>query len=289
MPYVINLMSQVCICIIQVATLDLLVGYTGIFSFGHAAFIGVGAYTAALLLTKLHLGFGAVLAGSILVPGALAVAVGLPTLRLSGDYFVLGTIGLTMVTSSILGNWIDVTNGPFGIYGIPTLTILGFKAATPLQFFGVAASLTAVILGLKHLLISAPFGVTLQAIREDETVANVLGKNVTRIRVTAFAIAAGGAGVSGALVAYDLRFIDPTLFDLQLVIFIWAALFVGGCASALGNILGPLVLIGFPEALRFIGVEGAAIAHIREILYGGLLILMTIFRPQGIAGNYRVR
>ncbi|HUZ75701.1 MAG TPA: branched-chain amino acid ABC transporter permease [Stellaceae bacterium] len=289
MDYFVNLLSQVCIYVIQVATLDLLVGYTGIFSFGHAAFIGIGAYTTALLLTKLHLGFGAVLLGSMLAPMALAFAVGLPTLRLSGDYFVLGTIGLTNVTASILTNWVAVTNGPFGIYGIPDISLFGWKVVTPGQFLAVTIVVTAVVLLVKHLLISAPFGLTLQAIREDETVTVMMGKNVARMRAIAFAIAGAGAGLSGLLTAYNLRFIDPTLFDLQLVIFAWAALFVGGCASIVGNILGPLILVGFPEALRFIGLQGGAVAHVREILYGGLLIVMTIFRPQGIAGNYRIR
>jgi branched-chain amino acid transport system permease protein len=212
-----------------------------------------------------------------------------PTLRLSGDYFVLGSIGLSMVVSSILANWVDVTNGPYGIYGIPVLSLFGFRAASPGAFLAVAVAATAVVLVIKHLLIAAPFGVTLQAIREDETVVSVLGKNVTRVRVLVFVIAAGGAAVSGMLTAYDLRFIDPTLFDLQSVFFLWAALFIGGCASWIGNILGPLLLLGFPEALRFIGLEGTLVAHVREVLYGVLLIGVTIFRPQGIAGRYRFR
>jgi branched-chain amino acid transport system permease protein len=289
MGYFINLLSQVCIYTIQVASLDLLVGYCGIYSFGHAAFIGLGAYTAALLLTQFHVGFAVALLGAIAVPSAAALLVGVPTLRLSGDYFVLGSIGLSMVVSSILANWVDVTNGPYGIYGIPVLSLFGFRAASPGAFLAVAVAATAVVLVIKHLLIAAPFGVTLQAIREDETVVSVLGKNVTRVRVLVFVIAAGGAAVSGMLTAYDLRFIDPTLFDLQSVFFLWAALFIGGCASWIGNILGPLLLLGFPEALRFIGLEGTLVAHVREVLYGVLLIGVTIFRPQGIAGRYRFR
>jgi branched-chain amino acid transport system permease protein len=104
-----------------------------------------------------------------------------------------------------------------------------------------------------------------------------------------FIIASAMASIAGVLTMYHLRFIDPTLFGIDLTIFAWAALFIGGCASIAGNILGPLVLFGIPEALRFSGLDGALVAHLRDVLYGGLLILVTMFRPQGIAGTYRFR
>jgi branched-chain amino acid transport system permease protein len=289
MYYLVSLLSQVCIYTIQVASLDLLVGYCGIYSFGQSAFVGVGAYTAALLLTTLHVGFFASLVAAVAMASVVALVVGLPTLRLSGDYFVLGSIGLSMVATSIFENWIDVTNGPYGVYGIPVLSIFGWRAATPTTFLVVAAALTAFLLWIKHLLIASPFGIVLQAIREDETVVAALGKDVTRFRIVIFVIAAGGTAVSGLLTAYNLRFIDPTLFDLQSVFFLWAALFIGGCASWVGNFIGPLLLVGFPEALRFIGLEGTLVAHVREVLFGALLIAVTIFRPQGLAGTYRIR
>jgi branched-chain amino acid transport system permease protein len=137
--------------------------------------------------------------------------------------------------------------------------------------------------------VTSPFGISLRAVRADELAAAVAGKNVTRFRVMAFMIAGAGAGIAGVLQAYDLRFIDPTLFKVQLTVFVWAALYVGGCASWVGNIVGPLLLFGLPEALRFVGLAGTTVAQIREILYGALLIGVTIYRPQGIAGTYRVR
>jgi branched-chain amino acid transport system permease protein len=289
MDYVVNLLSQLCIYVIAVASLDLLIGYAGILSFAHASFIGVGAYTAALLLTKMHFGFFPTILGAVAVTTALALIIGILVLPLSGDYFILCTIGLSMVTSSVMANWIDVTNGPFGIYGIPILSIFGLKMATAAQFFGATAVITGIILFIKYLLVSAPFGIALQAIREDETVAAALGKNVTRLRVIAFMISAAGAGIAGVLMAYNLRFIDPTLFNIQLTIFLWAALLVGGCASWIGNIVGPLILFAFPEVLRFVGLEGTLVAQVHDMLYVGLLICITIFRPQGIAGNYQLR
>jgi branched-chain amino acid transport system permease protein len=287
--YVATLVTQLAIYVIAVAALDVLLGYAGIASLGHAAFIGIGAYTAAILATSLHLGFAVSFVASIAVTSLLGLAVGIPTLRLSGDYFVLGTFGLASVTSSVMLNWVDVTNGPFGIYGIPLLTIFGVKLSTPETFVAVPVATMAIVLFLKQLLVNSPFGVTLRAIRADELVASVSGKNVTRMRVIAFMIAGSGAGIAGVLQAYDLRFIDPTLFTVQLTVFVWAALYVGGCASWVGNILGPLLLFGAPEALRFVGLAGTTVAEFREMLYGALLIGLTIYRPQGIAGTYRVR
>jgi branched-chain amino acid transport system permease protein len=289
LEYVANLLTQLSIYVIAVAALDVLLGYAGIASLGHAAFIGIGAYTAAILATTLHLGFPVALLSSVAVTSLLALAVGIPTLRLSGDYFVLGTFGLATVTSSVMQNWVDVTNGPFGIYGIPVLSLFGMRLSTPIAFLGLPVATMALTLIVKQLLVKSPFGVTLRAIRADELVAAVSGKNVTRMRVMAFMIAGAGAGIAGVLQAYDLRFIDPTLFTVQLTIFVWAALYVGGCASWIGNILGPLLLFGLPEALRFVGLAGTSVAEIREILYGALLIGITIYRPQGIAGTYRVR
>jgi branched-chain amino acid transport system permease protein len=287
--YVATLLTQIAIYVIAVAALDVLLGYAGIASLGHAAFIGIGAYTAAILSTTLHLGFVLSLVASIAVTSVIALAVGIPTLRLSGDYFVLGTFGLASVTSAVLQNWVDVTNGPFGIYGIPVLDMLGVKLISPERFLAVSVAVMTLVLIVKQLLVKSPFGVNLRAVGADELVAAVSGKNVTLLRVTVFVIAGAGAAIAGVLQAYTLRFIDPTLFTIQLTVFVWAALYVGGCASWLGNILGPLLLFGTPEALRFVGLEGTTVAEIRDILYGALLIGVTIYRPQGIAGTYRVR
>jgi branched-chain amino acid transport system permease protein len=289
MNYAANLLSQTCIFIIEVAALDLLVGYSGILTFGHAAFVGIGSYTTAIVLTGFGFGFFGALACTVVMSGMLAYLIGVPTLRLSGDYFVLGSLGFSIVASSVFQNWIDVTNGPFGIYGIPTLTLFGFKISSAPAFLAVTATITLLVLLLKHRLVSAPFGVTLRALREDELVVSVLGKNVTAARIVIFVIASAIAAIGGLLTAYNLHFIDPSLFRLDLTIFLWAALFVGGCASVLGNILGPVILFGIPEMLRFTGLEGSLVAHLRDILYGALLILLTIFRPQGIAGTYRFR
>lgn len=158
-----------------------------------------------------------------------------------------------------------------------------------MNFLITIVAITAVVLFSKQLLATSSFGLSLRAVREDDVVASVQGKNVTHLRVLSFAIGGAGAGLAGMLTACNLRFIDPSLFHLNLTIFIWAALFVGGCGSWVGNLLGPFLLLCLPELLRFIGLQGTAVAHVRELFYGAILIALTLFRPQGIAGTIRIR
>src|SRR5262245_18470280 len=165
MNYVANLLSQTCIFVIEVAALDLLVGYAGILSFGHAAFVGIGSYTTAIVLTAMGFGLVGALISAIALTAVLAIVIGAPTLRLSGDYFVLASLGLSIVASSVFQNWVEVTNGPFGIYGIPTLSMFGFKASSAPAFLLVTATVTLLVLLLKHLLVSSSFGIMLRALR----------------------------------------------------------------------------------------------------------------------------
>lgn len=289
MDYVLGLLILVCIYAIFTAALDLLVGYTLLLSFAPAAFAGIGAYAAALTATKLGFGFVPALLFAMVCTAALAALLAIPLLRMRGEYFLLATFGLSMVAASVLDNWVDLTNGPFGVRGIPRPALLGLGADSTAKMLVLCIVLLAVCLYVKWRLVRAPFGVALRAVREDETVAQTIGKDVWRIRLIVFAISAAFTAVGGALFAYYLRFIDPTLFYFHATILMWAALFIGGCGSILGNILGPAILVLFPEMLRFVGLTGGNTAHMQQALYGALLVLLAIFRPQGLAGTYRFR
>ena len=289
MEYFLNLIVLVLIYAIMVGSLDLLIGYTGILSFGPAAFTGIGAYATALVATKLGLGFAGSLAIALAVTAAIALIVAIPTLKMKDEYFLLATFAVGAVTLSVLENWHDFTRGPFGIHGIPRASLFGLQASSTLSYLVLVAVFATVFLWAKRRLINSPFGIALRAIREDQTVALVVGKNVKAAQVTIFVIGCAGTGLGGALLAHYLRFIDPTLFVLNFTIFLWAALFVGGCASIAGNIAGPAVLILFPESLRFLGLSGSAVPHVQQALYGTLLVLITLLRPQGLFGTYRIR
>ena len=289
MAYLANIVATVGIYAILTLSLDLLIGYAGLLSLGHAAFFGIGAYVAAIVAGAGVSAWFAV-AAAALVAGLAAALVAVPALRLRGDYFVLATFGVSMIASSVFENWIDVTNGPYGIYGIlgtfwggfgPRLDAVVF-ALTVVGFVALAAL-------VKRRLTGAAFGNTLRAVREDEVVADSLGKNVAALQVTTFAVAGAMSGVAGALLAYQLRFIEPSQFTFHATIFVWALLFVGGCGSVVGNIAGPASLVLFPEVLRFTGLGGTAGPAVQQALYGVLLVAIAMFRPQGLFGRFRLR
>jgi branched-chain amino acid transport system permease protein len=259
------------------------------FTFAHAALYGVGAYTAALVTLKLGLGVATAAVAAIAVTALVALVTAAITVRLEGDYFILGTFCVANVISSIMDNWTDVTNGANGLYGIPPATVFGWTIDPGVGFLIFCAALTGVVLFVKWRLVSAPLGITLQAIREDEVVASVLGNDVRRVRIVIFIIGSAMAAVAGTLLAFYLRFLDPTTFTFPFSIFIWAALFVGGSLSTLGTIVGPAILVLFPEALRFVGLSGPHVANVQQALYGMLLVALMMFRPQGFFGRQSVR
>jgi branched-chain amino acid transport system permease protein len=289
MEYVVTLLILICIYTILTASLDLVLGYTGMYSFGHAALYGVGAYTAALVALKLGLGFLPALAAALLVTALVSLVTVIMTVRMEGDYFILGTFAVANVISSGMDNWIGVTNGANGLYGIPPASLFGVQIESGLPFLALCFAAMLAFLFIKWRLVSAPLGTTLQAIREDEVVAQVLGNNITRVRIGIFVIGGAATAIAGTLLAFYLRFLDPTTFAFHFTIFIWAALFVGGSVSMLGNIVGPLVLILFPEGLRFVGLSGTHVPHVQHALYGLLLIVLMMFRPQGLCGRHAVR
>jgi branched-chain amino acid transport system permease protein len=289
MNYLANMATTIGIYAILTMSLDLLIGYVGLLSLGHAAFFGIGAYTAALAAGA-GLDPWLCLLLATIVAGTVSALLAIPTLRLRGDYFVLGTFGIAMMATSVFENWVDLTNGPYGIYGIEGFFWGRLSPAWDAPVMALTtAGLVAFVAGLKYRLATGGFGNTLQAIREDEIVADSLGKNVLATQVTVFAIAGAMAGIAGGILTYQLRFIEPSLFSFHVTIFVWAILFVGGCGSIAGNIASCVILVLFPEILRFCGLSGMHAPQVQQALYGVLLIAVAMFRPQGLLGAYRLR
>ena len=289
MNYAANILVTTGIYAILTMSLDLLIGYAGLLSLGHAAFFGIGAYVAALSAGAGLNPWLALVAGP-LAAGLMSALVAVPALRLRGDYFVLGTFGVSMIASSVFENWVDVTSGPYGIYGIPGLVPDAIRPPwDAVALAAITAAIAALVAIVKRRLTGRGFGNTLRAIREDEVVAESLGKNVFEKQVTDFTIAGATAGLAGGLLAFQLRFIEPSLFTFHVTIFVWAILFVGGCGTILGNFVSPAILIVFPELLRFSGLSGTFAPHVQQALYGVLLIVIAMFRPQGLLGVFRLR
>ncbi|MEO1075505.1 MAG: branched-chain amino acid ABC transporter permease, partial [Bacteroidota bacterium] len=268
-------------------SLNLLVGYTGLLSLCHAAFYGLGAYISTLLMVEAGLAFGPALALAVAGTTILSFSISIPSLRLQGDYFVLASLGFQVIVFTVLHNWVEVTRGPHGIPGIPQPTLLGVSVRT-LPAFALFSGMAALACGgLLYLIGKSPYGRVLKTIREDELAALALGKPVTRFKISAFAVAAAFAAVAGVLFAGYLRYIDPTSFAILESVFILSILIIGGAGNFVGPVVGTVLMILLPEALRFLGMPDAVAANLRQVIYGLLIILLMRFRPQGLVGEYR--
>jgi branched-chain amino acid transport system permease protein len=265
---------------------NLVVGYTGLISVTQAALFGIGAYAAALMATNLTTTFPAVVLAGIVVATAAAVQVAGLSLRLSHDYFVIATIGFQLVVWSIFNNWQEVTRGPLGIPGIPPPSVFGYEMNHPILFGVLVISCAIIAFFICSRLVRSPYGRVLLAIREDDDLVRALGKNPLFFKVTIFSVAGALCGLAGTLYAQFATFIDPTSFTITESVFILSIVIIGGSGNLWGPILGSVILVTLPEALRFIGLPSAEAANLRQIIYGVLLIAMMMVRPRGLIGNY---
>lgn len=289
MEYLLHILILIGIYVILSVSLNLITGYTGLLSIAHAAFYGVGAYVAALLALKFHSPFLANIVCAVILSGLLGAVVGIPSLRIRDDYFAIATFAFQVITFSVMNNWVAFTGGPMGLPGIPQPSIFGWEITTHYDFLIVVFLLCIITLWISHKIVTSPFGRVLKAIREDEVFAQAMGKNVAFYKVLIFVIGAGMASVAGVMYAYYISFIDPTSFTIMESIFIISIVIIGGAGNIWGSVLGAVVLVILPETLRFLGMPSSIAANMRQIIYGALLVIFMLFRPQGFIGEYSFR
>ena len=265
---------------------NLLVGIVGIFSVSQAAVFGVGAYIVAhFLMAATPLPFLAALAIAALCCIALNVLVTLPSLRVSGDYFVVTSFGIQLLATAVFTNWTAGTGGASGLPGIPPPDIAGLPVQTTEQL--MLLCMAGLLLGCLcfWLIMRAPFGRLLRAIREDELAVAAAGRNVLSAKVSAAALAGAFAGIAGGLYATFLSFIDPSSFDLDASILLLTMVVVGGARTLAGSIVGPFLLLALPQILSLLDIPTSIAATMRQLIYGLLLIAFMMFRPQGLLGE----
>lgn len=289
MEYLLHIVILIGIYSLVAVSLNLLAGYTGLLSIAHAAFYGIGAYVVALMALKLGTPFWLNIVCAMAAAGVIGFLVGLPSLRVHDDYFVLVTFGLQVIITGIMVNWVTLTGGPMGLPGIPQPSILGFTFDSHWRFLALTIFVAAAGFICCYWIVNSPFGRVLRAIREDEVFAQSMGKSVTRYKVTAFVVGAVLAALAGSLYAVYITFIDPTSFTIQESIFMLAIVIIGGAGNLWGSVLGAAALVALPEALRFVGLPSAVAANTRQIMYGALLVLMMLFRPRGLLGEFDFR
>jgi branched-chain amino acid transport system permease protein len=288
MEYLLHILILINIYIIIAISLNLIAGYSGLLSIAHAAFYGIGAYATALMWLYLGTGFWINIFVGIFLSAVLGVIVAYPSLRIYDDYFAIATFGFQMIVFSIFNNWVDFTKGPLGIPGIPSPVIFGYQIHTHLGFFIMSLFFVVIVYWLVKRLVESPFGLVLKGIREDEVFTKAAGKNITKYKILVFVIGGSLASIAGALYAHYISYIDPTSFTINESIFMLSIVIIGGMASLKGSVLGAVVLVILPEALRFIGLPSAVAANLRQIFYGALLVLFMMFRPRGFIGEYEL-
>ncbi|MGA7563770.1 MAG: branched-chain amino acid ABC transporter permease [Desulfobaccales bacterium] len=275
-PYVVQIMMYVGINMILTLSLNLVNGYMGEFSVGHAGFMGIGAYVASILtVAVLPRSLSPWLFPGVLVAGGLAAAaagliVAYPSFRTRGDYLAIVTLAFNMIVKSVLEN-IDAVGGPRGYLGMPRLTSL----------FWVTAWVLITLAALRNLVYSN-FGRGITAIREDEMAANLTSVNTRRLKLYAFLISAFFTGLAGGLYAHLLQFIDPRSFSILKSTDMLVMVYLGGVGSLTGSLLGATIFTVLMELLRFLGIW-------RWVVGPLLLVLLMIFRPQGLMGFKEAR
>lgn len=288
MEYLIHIAILISIYGMLALSLNLVVGETGLLSVTQAAFYGIGAYTTALLLVGSGVNFFLAAFAGMLCTGTIALGIGIVLSRLRGDYYALGTFGFNVIVFSIFLNWQSVTRGPLGIPGIPRPELFGFSFSENFSFLILSFAFCLFTFAVCRFITRSSFGRVLKAIREDEEAIAVFGYSTTYYKLTIFTVSAMLAALAGSFFASYITFIDPSSFSLNESIFILAIVILGGLASHRGAVVGAAFLIILPEALRFVGFPPDIAAQMRQLVYGLILIILMLYRPQGLLGEYRL-
>ncbi len=296
--YYIYVANYIAINIIVVTGLNLLVGYTGQISLGHAGFFAIGAYGTVTLMVKAGLPFLLALPCSALIAACFGFLLGLPALRLEGPYLAIATLGFGLTITQIIGR-IEIFGGRDGLH-TPDITIGSFVINTDKEFYFLLITLTIVLLFFMRNLTKTRVGRAFIAIRDADIAAQTMGINILYYKTLAFAISAFYAGIAGGLYAFVLQFIEPEIFTLMMSIMFLAMVVVGGLGSMMGSIAGATLLCWLDLKLRnildipYMGdwlkslseswFSLTGVSNIQYIVFGSIMILIMLFEPLGLYG-----
>jgi branched-chain amino acid transport system permease protein len=265
--------------------LDFVLGYAGQLNLGQSAFYGIGAYASTLLVTVLNLPFWAAFACGTLLAGAAGALLSVFAVRLRGHYLAIASLGFAVITYQILLNWISVTQGPLGIYGVPAPPPIAVPGLPRIVFsdlanlFYLVAGITLAVYILLDQLVRSPIGETLTAIREDEVAAASLGIDAPKWKAFAFAVSAAVAGIAGGFYAPFVGTLVPDAFYVTESFTILAMVIVGGMGTLIGPVFGAILLTVLPELLRSVG-------DFRLIFYGAAVTAAVLFMPGGMVQGW---
>lgn len=282
-PYQTNIMTTALMYVVLGLGLNIVVGVAGLLDLGYVAFYAVGAYSYALLNMHFGLGFWAVLPIGGLFAAFLGILLGFPVLRLRGDYLAIVTLGFGEIIRLILENWNDFSQGPSGIANIPRPGFFGMEMSFTsgiTYIYYIVVGLVLVTIFVVNRLQNSRLGRAWLALREDEIACQAMGIDKTRTKLIAFSLGAFWAGLVGVIFAAKTTFVNPASFTFLESAIILSIVVLGGMGSIVGVICGALILILMPEYLR-------ALSEYRMLAFGGILVVMMIFKPDGIISNVR--
>jgi len=289
MEYVLHLFILICFYTMLAQSLNLSAGFAGLISLTHAGFYGIGAYTTAILSTYYGFSFWPSIPLAMLISGFIAFIVSLIALRTVDDYFIICTLGIQVILFSIMNNWMELTRGPLGIPGIPSIQLFGFSVESKISFLLLSLLFVLLIWFVLRNISRSGFGKTLTAISEDEIYSQSIGKNVYLSKTVSFTLSAMLAAIPGTLYAHYISYIDPTSFTVNESIFVLSIVIIGGLGNLCGSFFASAFLVLLPEALRFVGMPDSIAANMRQIIYGLILVMVMMTGKNGVSELFESR
>lgn len=273
--YPLHLLIMVAIFAILTLSLNLITGYGGLISLGHAGFFLIGSYTAALLSVYQGWPFWLDMPAAVVITAASGLLLGIPALRWSGHFLAVITIAFGTIVQLLSINWTFLTNGVDGVAPIPRPWLPGIDLTSDLAYYYFCVLILAIVIYLMIRLVDSGFGRALKALKDDEIAAAAMGIDIARSKIAAFVISAAIAGLAGALYAHYIRFLNPDSFSLDVSIRIFMMMIIGGVGNIAGSLLGSFVVYILPEILR-------PLQDYYYMIWGIIVILVMLFLPGGL-------
>ena len=284
MEYVYSILILIGLYVIMASSFNLIIGFGGLISIAHPIFFALSAYCSAL--ANMHFGVPIPLAIALgaLFAMLMSVMLSLPSLRVSGDYLLIASIGFQLGFVEVIKN-VDFAGGAGGLTNIASMYSGPWRS---IAFLATVAVLAAAVVALVHRLTHGEYGRAIQAMRDDEECFASLGRNAMKIKITIFAIGSGLAGLAGALYAHYFQFLSPEQFGIIQSALILTMVVVGGMGSTWGPVVGALLLTALPQAITFLNLPPSVMAPLQGMLYTGLVLVFLFVRPAGLIAK-RIR
>lgn len=275
--YVLNVAIMTGIYVILASSMNITNGYAGVFSMGHSAFYGIGAYATGMLAYHFGTGFWTGMAAAGIASVLFGLLLGVPTLRLKGIFFAFVTVSFLEILRLVTMNWITLTRGPMGIPGIPAPTLFGWTLSSNRHFYYAILALDGLVIFLISRAIHSRTGRAFMAMRDDDLAASTIGIPTFQYRLLALAFSTFFCGLAGCFYAHYVSYISPDSFEVSETFILLTMITVGGMGTLSGPIVGAVLMVIFPEIFRFL-------LEYRMAAYGAILVLMILFRPEGLFG-----